>query len=220
MSTELTDIEVRVLGSLIEKQITTPEYYPLTLNALTIACNQKNNRSPVTAYTDGEVEEALNGLREKNLAYVFHGSTSRVPKYKHVAAEVLQLAPPELAVMCSLMLSGAQTVGEIRTRASRMHTFVNLEEVEDTLRALTTRDPDPLVMRLPRQAGQKEARFAHLIAGEPNVDQLVPEELAPRATRRGQDAERLEKLEQQIEALATEFENLRRQFEEFRKQFE
>src|SRR5213593_2840415 len=100
----LTEPEIRVLGSLIEKQITTPEYYPLTLNALTIACNQKNNRDPVTSFTEADVEQALDGLREKNLAYVFHGSTSRVPKYKHVATEVLQLAPPELAVLCALML--------------------------------------------------------------------------------------------------------------------
>src|SRR5256885_16894696 len=102
----LTDIEVRVLGSLIEKEITTPEYYPLTLNALTAACNQKNNRNPVTTLTESEVDEALDTLREKNLAYVFHGSTSRVPKYKHVAPEVLQLTPPEPAAMCVMVLSG------------------------------------------------------------------------------------------------------------------
>src|SRR5712692_10203534 len=108
----LTDIEVRVLGSLIEKQVTTPEYYPLTLNSLTLACNQKNNRNPVTALTETEVEQGLDSLREKNLAYVFHGSSSRVPKYKHVMPEIFQLNPAELAVMCVLMLSGAQTVGE------------------------------------------------------------------------------------------------------------
>src|SRR6185503_18293909 len=109
----LTPIEARVLGSLIEKQITTPEYYPLTLNSLTAACNQKNNRNPVTSFSESEVDEALFSLRDKNLAYVFHGSTSRVPKYKHVAPEVLQLTPAELAVVAVLMLSGPQTVGEI-----------------------------------------------------------------------------------------------------------
>src|SRR6266705_5892917 len=109
MPTILTNIEVRVLGSLIEKQITTPEYYPLTLNALTIACNQKNNRNTVTSFTEADVEQALDGLREKNLAYVFHGSTSRVPKEKHDAPEVLQVNPAELAAMCVLMLSGEQT---------------------------------------------------------------------------------------------------------------
>src|SRR5437588_9747505 len=123
MSTILNATEVRVLGSLIEKQITTPEYYPLTLNSLTLASNQKNNRNPVTTLTEAEVEQALDRLREKNLAYVFHGSGSRVPKYKHVMPEIFQLSPPELAVMCVLMLSGAQTVGEIRTRASRLYNF-------------------------------------------------------------------------------------------------
>src|SRR3989441_9092065 len=164
MPTILTDIEVRVLGSLIEKQVTTPEYYPLTLNALTLACNQKNNRNPVTAFTESQVEEALDSLREKNLAYVFHGSTSRVPKFKHVAPEVLQLSPPELAVMCVLMLSGAQTAGEIRTRGSRLCEFKGLEEVDETLRALSTRD-EPLVTKLPRHPGQKESRFAQLLTG-------------------------------------------------------
>ena len=143
-----------------------------------------------------------------------------MPKFKHVAAEVLKLAPPELAVMCSLMLSGAQTVGEIRTRASRMHSFVDLEEVEETLRLLTTKEPDPMVVRLPRQAGQKEARFAQLLAGEPQVDQLATEEVVPKTTRRAPDTERVEKLEQQIEVLATQIEDLRVQFEKFRKQFD
>src|ERR671937_929716 len=145
MDPTLIEIEVRVLGSLIEKQITTPEYYPLTVNALVAACNQKNNRNPVTSYSESEIDEALFSLREKNLAYVFHGSTSRVPKYKHVVPEVLHLSAPEVAAMCVLMLSGPQTVGEIRTRGSRMYEFSGLEEVEDTLRSLNTRDPDPLV---------------------------------------------------------------------------
>src|ERR1700694_2980413 len=114
MTTILTDIEVRVLGSLVEKQVTTPEYYPLTLNALTLACNQKNNRNPVTVLSEAEAEQALDSLREKNLAYVFCGRPSRVPKYKHVA-DNLHLSAPELAAICVLMLSGAQTVGEIRT---------------------------------------------------------------------------------------------------------
>src|SRR5437868_15047722 len=112
----LNEVEVRVLGELIEKQITTPEYYPLTLNALTAACNQKNNRSPVSAYTESEIDGALFSLRDKNLAYVFHGSTSRVPKYKHVAPENLQLNPAELAAMCVLMSSAPQTGADIRTR--------------------------------------------------------------------------------------------------------
>ena len=112
MPTILSDVEIRVLGSLVEKQLTTPEYYPLTLHSLTVACNQKNNRNPVTAYDENTVAQALESLREKNLSYVFHGSSSRVPKYKHVMTEVMHLNPPELAVMGALMLRGPQTVGE------------------------------------------------------------------------------------------------------------
>src|ERR1051325_2706137 len=171
MSTTLTENEVRVLGALIEKQITTPEYYPLTLNSLTAACNQKNNRNPVMSLSESEVERALDSLRDKNLAYVFHGSTSRVPKYKHVAPEVLQLNPTELAVMCVLMLSGPQTVGEIRTRGSRLYDFKGMEEVDEALHGLSTRESDTLVVKLPRQAGQKDARFAHLLAGQPDVEE-------------------------------------------------
>src|ERR687898_122829 len=147
MTTILNDIEVRVLGALVEKQVTTPEYYPLTLNSLTAACNQKNNRNPVTSYSENEVAQALETLREKNLTYVFHGSTSRVPKYKHVMPEVMHLNPAELALMCVLMLRGTQTLGELRGSASRLHEFSSLEEVETTLNALISRDPDPLVAR-------------------------------------------------------------------------
>ena len=215
----LTPTEVRVLGSLIEKQITTPEYYPLTLNSLTAACNQKNNRNPVTTLTESEVDEALYSLREKNLAYVFHGSTSRVPKYKHVAPENLQLNPAELAAMCVLMLSGPQTVGEIRTRGYRLYEFTGLEEVEETLRALIARDPEPFVMKLPRQAGQKEARFAQLLSGEPNVE--AGEAASPeRTTRRTSDGDRVAKLEEQVQTLTEQVENLSAQFAEFKKQFE
>jgi uncharacterized protein YceH (UPF0502 family) len=216
----LTPTEVRVLGSLIEKQITTPEYYPLTLNALTLACNQKNNRNPVTSLTDVEVEQALDSLREKNLAYVFYGSTSRVPKYKHVV-ENLQITPTEIAVVCVLMLSGAQTVGEIRTRGTRLYEFSGLEEVEQTLHGLSNKEPEPMVIKLPRQPGQKEARFAHLLSGEVNVEQLMMEEAAAaRTPRRGNESERVAALEQRVETLATEMEVLHRQFEKFKKQFE
>jgi uncharacterized protein len=214
----LTETEVRVLGSLIEKQITTPEYYPLTLHALTAACNQKNNRNPVMSLTEEEVERALDSLRERNLAYVFHGSTSRVPKFKHVAPENLQLNPAELAVMCVLMLSGAQTVGEIRTRGSRLYEFSGLEEVDETLHALSTRDPDAMVMKLSRQPGQKDARYVHLLSGAVAGEETTPQIPAQRAARSSPD--RIEKLEQQVEALNTEVEGLRKQLDEFRKQFE
>jgi uncharacterized protein len=215
---QLNPTEARVLGSLVEKQITTPEYYPLTLNSLTAACNQKNNRNPVTSLAESEVEDALYSLREKNLAYVFHGSTSRVPKYKHVAPEVLQLTPPELAAITVMLLSGPQTVGEVRTRGSRLYEFSGLEEVEQTLHALGARDPDPLVVKLPRQAGQKEARFAHLLCGPPELE--MSEAPVERQSRRATDSDRVAKLEEQVQTLTQQIENLTSQFAEFKKQFE
>ena len=220
MPTILNDVEVRVLGSLIEKQVTTPEYYPLTLNALTLACNQKNNRNPVTAYNEDTVAQALESLREKNLAYVFYGSTSRVPKYKHVATEVLHLNDQELALMCVLMLRGSQTIGELRGNASRLHEFSELEEVEATLNALISREPDPLVTRLPRQPGQKEARFVHLLSGEVVGETLPQPERSPGIVARPSQPDRVSKLETEVETLKTEVETLREQFEGFRKQFE
>ena len=211
MATILTDIETRVLGALVEKQVTTPEYYPLTLNALTLACNQKNNRHPVTSYTESQVATAVETLREKNLAYVFYGSTSRVPKYKHVMPEVLHLNNAEVALMCVLMLRGPQTPGELRGNASRLHEFAGLDEIEQTLNALISREDDPLVVRLPRQAGQKEVRFAQLLSGEVSVEAVA--EVAPRVSSR-------EALEQKVERLGTELEKLRQEFDEFKKQFQ
>src|SRR5688500_14518517 len=214
----LTETETRVLGSLIEKQITTPEYYPLTLHSLTAACNQKNNRNPVMSLTEPEVERALDSLRDKNLAYVFHGSTSRVPKFKHVAPEILQLNPAELAVMCVLMLSGAQTVGEIRTRGSRLYEFSGLEEVDETLRGLSARESEPLVVKLQRQSGQKDARYVHLLSGEPDLSHL--ESANPEQSTRRADSDRAPRLEEQVQALRQQVEELARQFAEFRKQLE
>ncbi len=216
----LTETEVRVLGALIEKQITTPEYYPLTLHALTAACNQKNNRNPVTSYTESEIDQALFSLRDKNLAYVFHGSTSRVPKYKHVAPEVMHLSTPEVAALCVLMLSGPQTVGEIRTRGARFYEFPGLEEVEQTLHSLSTKDGEPLVMKLPRQPGQKEARFAHLLSGAPEIEPTAESSFAERSPRRTTDSERIAKLEEHVQALTEQVAGLTNQFEEFKKQFE
>jgi uncharacterized protein YceH (UPF0502 family) len=212
MTTILTDIETRVLGSLIEKQVTTPEYYPLTLNALTLACNQKNNRNPVTSYSENQVADAVESLREKNLAYVFYGSTSRVPKYKHVMPEVMHLSHPELALMCVLMLRGAQTLGELRGNGGRLHEFSSLEEVEETLNGLISREPEPLVVRLQRQPGQKDARFAHLLSGEVNLEALAETTERVVSRRAG--------LEERVDALAAEVERLKQQFEEFKKQFD
>lgn len=222
MATLLTDVEARVLGSLIEKQVTTPEYYPLTLNALTLACNQKNNRHPVSSFDEKTVAEAVESLREKNLAYVYYGSTSRVPKYKHVMPEVMHLSQPELALMCVLMLRGSQTIGELRGGAMRLYEFSGLEEAEATLNGLITRDSEPLVTRLPRQPGQKEARFAHLLSGEVTVEPVAAGETAPARTPRTTwgDGARLAKLEQEVADLKKEVAALQQKFEEFKKQFE
>ncbi len=212
---------MRVLGSLVEKQLTTPEYYPLTLNSLTLACNQKNNRTPVASYSETEVAAALETLREKNLAYVFYGSTSRVPKYKHVLPEVMHLSPPEIALICVLLLRGPQTPGELATRAFRLHEFSGLEEVESTLSSLISREPDALVTRLPRQPGQKETRYAHLLSGEVTVDP-TQEGVAPGRTRNRGDSQgdRVVALEAEVETLKAEVGMLKTQFEAFKKQFE
>ncbi|HEV2828472.1 MAG TPA: YceH family protein [Pyrinomonadaceae bacterium] len=220
MATILNDVETRVLGSLVEKQVTTPEYYPLTLNALMLACNQKNNRTPVTSYDETTVAQALETLREKNLAYVFYGSTSRVPKYKHVLPEVMHLSAPELALMCVLLLRGPQTTGELATRAFRLHEFAGLEEVESTLNSLIAREPDPLVTRLPRQTGQKEVRFAHLLSGVPSAEAVSASGHSREASVRSSQSDKVSRLESEVEALKIEMDKLREQFEGFKKQFE
>jgi uncharacterized protein YceH (UPF0502 family) len=216
----LNDVEVRVLGSLIEKQLTTPEYYPLTLNALTHACNQISNREPVVAYDEKTVVRALESLREKNLAYIFYGSESRVPKYKHVVPEVLHLTPPQVALMCVLMLRGPQTVGELRGRSGRLYEFKELAEVETTLEELAGTEPQPLVARLPRQPGRKESRYAHLLAGQVEIEaqESTPRPAARIDVRAGN--ERMAQLEAQVETLGREVAELREQFDAFKKQFE
>lgn len=221
MATILSEVEVRVLGSLVEKQVTTPEYYPLTLNSLTLACNQKNNRNPVTAFSEDMVAQALESLREKNLAYVYYGSTSRVPKYKHVITEVLHLSQPELALICVLMLKGTLTVGELRGSGSRLYEFSGLEEVDETLSKLMAREPEPLVIRLPRQPGQKETRFAHLLSGEVTIEQVAESAHALRAVpMKRNETEKVRELEQTMEMLRAEVKALQEQFAEFKKQFE
>ena len=166
----------------------------------------------------------MESLREKNLAYVFYGSDSRVPKYKHVMTEIFHLSPAELALMCVLMLRGAQTVGELRGRTSRMYEFADLAEVESTLDKLATREDEPLVMKLPRQPGQKDSRYAHLLAGEIEVEEQAPAARIPRAERAVLEVraenEKLARLETEVAALRGELSELRQQFDEFKKQFE
>src|SRR5438552_7839689 len=148
MPEKLTDIEVRILGSLVEKQLTTPEYYPLTINSLVTACNQKNNRDPVVSYDEATVSRALEELRDRNLVYVFYGSTSRVPKYKHMLPSVYELEPGEVALVSVMMLRGPLTLGQLRERTGRLHQFAHLGEVQETLDGLMRRD-EPLVAKLP-----------------------------------------------------------------------
>jgi uncharacterized protein len=215
MSGQLTEIEARIVGSLIEKQLTTPEYYPLTLNSLVAACNQKTNREPVTNYDEQTVSRALDDLRDKNIVYVFYGSTSRVPKYKHIVPDVYELEPSETAVMCVLMLRGPQTIGELRERTGRLYDFRDLNDVNETLENLIKRD-EPLITRLERAPGQKEARYAHLLSGE--VTSYTPPE---RPSRGGAaNDERVEKLEQELESLKNELSAFRQEFDDFKKQFE
>ena len=213
----LNETEVRVAGSLVEKQVTTPDYYPLTLNALVHACNQISNRDPVVQYDERLVGDAVESLRARNLVYIFYGADSRVPKYKHMMREVFSLSPPELAALCVLMLRGPQTVGEVRGRTGRMYEFADLREAEEALESLARRD-EPLAVKLPRQTGRKEARYAHLLSGQPAVEEEGEAQAAPR-TRAG-ESERVARLEAEVEALRGELSEMRRQFEEFRKQFE
>ena len=218
MPEPLTDVEVRILGSLVEKQLTTPEYYPLTLNALVAACNQKTNRDPVVAYDETIVTAALESLRERNLAYVFYGAGSRVVKYKHMLPSVYELDPAETAVVAVLMLRGPQTLGEIKERSGRLHEFSGLGEVQQVLDALATRD-EPLVVRLERQPGQKDARYAHLLAGP--VDASVAAAASVRhASIAGAASEKIGQLENEVAELRAELSAFRVEFAEFRKQFE
>ena len=163
----LNAAEARVLGALIEKQITTPDYYPLTLNALTNACNQLTNRDPVVAFDESTVVRALDGLREKRLATLFTGQESRVAKYKHSLTDALLLTPAEVALLCVLLLRGPQTIGEIRINCDRLHRFADTSAVEGFLDELALRPAGALVMELPRQAGARETRWCHLLSGAP-----------------------------------------------------
>jgi uncharacterized protein len=214
----LSEIETRVLGSLVEKELTTPEYYPLSLNALVNACNQKSNRDPVMNLDEEAVREALRTLDKKGLAGPADNMVSRVSKYEHRLQEAYNFTRHEIAILAELLLRGPQTPGELRSRADRMHKFDDLGIVQSTLQRLMKREP-PLVTVLPRQPGTKEARYAHLLSGEvevPTVDS-VGGVAAPSSANTG---ERIARLEDQVENLQSEVADLKQQFAAFRKQFE
>ena len=202
MEQTLTDAEVRVLGALIEKEVTTPDYYPLTLNALTAACNQSSNRSPITKFDEETVIKALEGLREKKLLHMVDRSDSRVTRYRHVLYEALDLGRPAIAVMCVLMLRGPQTVGEIRTEEQPALRLFESRGSGNNFDSLITGNV-PFVVRLPRQVGQKEVRYAHLLSGEVRLTEMEPEP----------ELDRIGKLEKEIEDLKIQFEQFKKQFE-------
>lgn len=214
----LNETEARIVGALVEKQLTTPEYYPLTLNALINACNQKNNRDPVMSLDETTVNSALERLRDRNIVYIFYGSGARVPKYKHMLPSVYELEPSETAVIAVLLLRGAQTIGELRERTGRMYEFRGLDEVQATLDSLIKRE-DPLVVKLERLPGQKDARFAHLLSGEIDMERVAAAAVT-HARGPSSGGERIETLEQEVAHLRSEVESLRSTFDEFKKQFE
>ncbi len=219
---QLDEVEARVLGSLVEKQVTTPDYYPLSLNALTNACNQKSNRSPVVHFDDRTVVRALDALRDKKLVWVVSSTGARTLKYEHSFANILELAPPQVALLCLLMLRGPQTVGELRGRSGRLHAFDSLLDVECILEELCARQPTPLVVKLPRQVGRKEHRYMHLLCGEPELDVEDGEEPQPEKARLAvqSEDEKIAALQAQIDELRAELAALREELTEFQNQFE
>lgn len=218
----LSPLEVRVLGCLIEKEVCTPEYYPLTLNSLVAACNQKSNRNPVMLLDDTTVVRTLEDLRyDKQLVRQFTSSGSRVPKYKHAFLSEWDFTPQGMAVVCELFLRGPQTAGELRTHASRLFSFANISEVEDTLTALNECEGGPYVVKLPREPGCREQRWAHLFSGEIDITQseVEPRPEAARIVVQAEN-ERISALETEVASLRSQVDQLIADFSEFRKQFE
>jgi len=214
----LNEVECRVLGSLAEKEVTTPEYYPLSLNALVNACNQKSNRDPVMNLDEATVREALHSLEGQSLVRSVSPADSRVTKYEHRLQETFNFYRHETAILCLLLLRGPQTPGELRSRSERMHSFDDLAAVQSSLQHLMKREP-PLVKPLPRQPGTKETRYAHLLSGD--VVQTEPEsKMHANSGEHSADGDRVSKLEEEIAALKNEIADLKQQFAQFRKQFE
>jgi uncharacterized protein YceH (UPF0502 family) len=214
----LSEVEARVLGSLIEKDITTPDYYPLSLNALVNACNQKNNRDPVMTLDENSVRQALASLQERRMAGPAGGADSRVAKYEHRLQEVFNFERRETALICVLLLRGAQTPGELRGRCERMYRFETLDDVQAGLQRLMERVP-PLARVLARQPGTKESRYMHLFSGDAGVPEESDPVILQRAVRRVEEGSRLSMLEGQVESLKQEVTELKRQLAEFRDQF-
>jgi uncharacterized protein len=214
----LNEVECRILGSLVEKEVTTPEYYPLSVNALVNACNQKSNRDPVMNLDEAVVRQTLYSLEGQSLVRSVSPADSRVTKYEHRLQEVFNFYRHEIAILCLLLLRGPQTPGELRSRAERMHSFDDLSAVQSSLQHLMKREP-PLVMPLPRQPGTKETRYAHLLSGD--VAQAEPEpNVKEAALERFVDGDRVRQLEEEITGLKNEIADLKQQFTQFRKQFE
>jgi len=212
----LTDVEARVLASLVEKEATTPDAYPLSLGALLAACNQTSNREPVMRLDEAAVAEATTSLRRRSLLRAIQPAGSRVTKHQHLLADALALDRRELAVLAVLVLRGPQTVGQLHARTARLAEFPDLAAVEATLDALIAREPEPLVARLPRRAGQREVRYAHLLSGEPAADE-GPAGPPPASSA---DDGRVAALEQAVAELRDELAALRGELAEFRAQFQ
>ena len=222
MNAALSPLEVRVLASLLEKSMATPEYYPLTLSALTAACNQKSNRDPVLHLSEEDVVRALDSLRDQHLAWTVTMAGSRVPKYRHNVPQVFPLTPPQLAVLAELMLRGPQTVGELRTHAGRLAAFADTAEVQTVLNELAGREGGPLVTRLPRQTGKREEHYAQLLGGPPPQEEAPTVAPPPEPARLAVAAEneRIAALEARVTALQDELAQVRAQFSDFAKQFQ
>jgi uncharacterized protein YceH (UPF0502 family) len=214
----LSDVDARVLGALVEKEITTPEYYPLSLNALMNACNQKSNRDPLMNLDESAVRQSLRALGELFLARSASTADSRVPKYEHRLAETFNFHRHEIAILCVLLLRGPQTPGELRTRTERMYPFEDLDGVHSALQMLMKREP-PLVKVLARQPGTKEVRYAHTLSGDPVARELEAPQQTSSASL-SDEADRVAELESEVTSLKKEVASLQEQFTSFRKQFE
>lgn len=212
MALELEAEELRVIGSLIEKELTTPQQYPLTLNALMLACNQTSNRNPVVTYDERTVEDTVMGLKDKGLTRIVHPSHGRsVTRYRQVLHEALYLEPEQLAVLGVMMLRGPQTLNELKTRTDRAADFADLDAVQSTLDALANRE-EPLVVRIPRQAGQREDRYAHLLGGEVDVAAVAATaESAAAPSPRPSRTDEVSDLREQVAALRRDLDDLRRE---------